>query len=258
MGNLVNLILRGSDLPFLAEEDEESTVWLSATNGLPLFWLSLIGERDLRGEWEREVRACYADPDECGDGLPAIRVSWTSAQDMLAQAIARADQQVPTLSTLFLEWATALGTVARGGPTQEVQLDLGSYANFFDDVDSFFGELRRGVQIWHGDGVVVLPTVNSVENDLTGMDIQTGVPFPRALPEWRAGRLPPGHDAPAQPAPSGWVNLQDWGLALLCAVTVLGAAVLGDWFYGTVGQSIGFVVGLTLFVGLFWRWVKAR
>ncbi|WP_076068287.1 hypothetical protein [Sphingomonas montana] len=258
MGHLVNLVLRRSNLPFRAEDDGDDATWLSAVNGLPLFWLSLISEQDLAGQWEHSVRAYQADPDEHDDGLPSIRVSWHAAEAMLNTAEAGADQRVPALCQMFGEWATAVRALGHETPLQEVLLDLGAAANFCESIDDFMLELTTMVRVWHGDDVVVLPVISSVANDLTGFDALTGLTFPREMPAWQPEPSLAGCWTPRQNSAGRWDDVKEWGMALLCAATVMAGALLGDWLYAPVGRWIGGLAGLGIFSGLTWRWVTRR
>ena len=109
MGNRVYLELRGSNLPILAEEDEEDVVSLECNNGLPLFWLALLREKDLGGYWEGEVRALYAEHDDPEDFiLEPIRLAWSEASVNLTSACASAEIRLPELFPLLCAWADAL------------------------------------------------------------------------------------------------------------------------------------------------------
>ena len=84
MGNRVYLELRGSDLPYLTEEDEEAVVGLMANNGMPLFWFALLQEEHIGGIWEQEFRTTFAEPEE--HAAEPIRLGWREARANLASA----------------------------------------------------------------------------------------------------------------------------------------------------------------------------
>ena len=181
MGNRVILELRGSDLPFLAEEDEEAVARLSSNNGLPLFWLALLQDGDVEGAWASEVEAAYADPE--GESIQPIRLSWSQARANLMAALVAAEMRAPLLAPTLGEWAAALEALAGDGPTQEVRLDVAEFAGFYDDADGFLSELRRAVRVCHRSEPPNLPVpTDDVARDLTGYDNRTDLPFPRSMP----------------------------------------------------------------------------
>ena len=191
MGGSVHLQLRGSDLPHLAEEDEEAVAELTSKNGLPLFWMALLQADDLDGDWEAGTRAALADED--GETpIEPVRLAWTDARRNLSAAVDRAGTRLPGLAPMLREWAAGLDDLARRGPAQEARLDLAEFSNFYEDADAFLAELRRAAAAWHGDGPPDLPDASDAGRDLTGFDSRTGLPFPRAMPEWQPGR-PPRH-----------------------------------------------------------------
>jgi hypothetical protein len=258
MGNRVYLELRGSDLPILAEEDEEAVATLAANNSLPLFWLALLQQKHLGPAWESEVRAAFADPDE--GGMEPICLSWREARANLATARAAAEVRLPSLFALLQDWEASLVALSSQGPAQEVRLYLAEHANFYDSADAFIGRLREIVQLWHGSDPPAPPVVENVGADLTGFVWLTDEPFPAAFPTWAAGRPVPGppvSPAAGKPAPARRVGqIAEWGMVLLFSVTVIGSAVLGARHLGSGGIWIGGVSGFLVAVVVVWFWAR--
>lgn len=250
MGNRVFLELRGSNLPYLAEEDEEALARLSSNNGLPLFWMALLQPGDLAGNWEGEMRAALAD----GDGetpIEPVCLSWTAARRNLGLTLGRAPARTPALAPLLQDWAAGLDTLASRGPAQEVQLDLEENANFYGGADEFLGELRRAVAVWHGGEPMDLPPIGDAAQDLTGYDDRTDLPFPRTMPEWQPGRA-----AFAVAAPTAADTAGEW-LMVALGVTLVGASMLlGPALFGGAGGTVGLVPGFAAFGILVWRWIR--
>lgn len=257
MGNRVYLELRGSDLPILAEEDEEAVATLAANNSLPLFWLALLQDDNLGPAWEKEVRAAFADPDE--SGMEPICLGWREARANLAVARAAAEVRLPGLFALLQDWEAGLVALSSQGPTQEVRLYLAEHANFYDSADAFIGRLREIVQLWHGSSPPAPSVVENVGADLTGFTWLTDEPFPAALPVWAPGRPVPGSLPPAagKPAPIHRVGqAAEWGMVLLFSVTVVGSALLGARFFGSGGMWTGGVSGFLVAVVVVWLWAR--
>ncbi|WP_140885114.1 hypothetical protein [Muricoccus nepalensis] len=182
MGNRVCLELRGSNLPILVEEDEKDVAWLTSNNGLPLFWIALLREKDLSGPWEEGIRAAFADPEKFL--VEPLRLDWREARANLASARSRAEARLPELFPLLQAWEAGLLTLADRGPAQELRLDLAEYANFHENADAFLEELRRGVHLWHGGSRFGVPTVTNIGRDLIGFNGLTDESFPATLPAW--------------------------------------------------------------------------
>ena len=254
MGNCVYLELRGSNLLILTEEDEEDVVSLECNNGLPLFWLALLRERDLDGYWEAEVRALYAEYDDPEEfTLEPIRLGWREASANLASACALAETRLPELFLLFRAWADALTALSKQGPAQEVRLYLAENTNFHPDPDSFLSEVRAAVRLWHGPDRPGMPHITDAVRQLTGVGWLADAPFPDMPPSWRAGRpVPDALDKNAQERAARPVA--DWGAAVLVAAVILGAAMLGMSLLGPVGVWVGGVLGLAASIAAVWRW----
>jgi hypothetical protein len=260
MGNRVYLELRGSDLPILAEEDEEAVASLAANNSLPLFWLALLQEEHLGPAWESEVRAAFADPEE--GGMEPIRLGWREARANLAAARAAAGLRLPSLFPLLRDWEAGLVALSEQGPAQEVRIYLAEHANFFASADAFIGRLREIVQLWHGSKAPAPPVVENVASELTGFVGLTDQPFPAALPTWEPGRPVPGVQASpvaaaGAPPPARRVGpAAEWGMVLLFSVTVVGSALLGARYLGSGGMWTGGVIGFLVAVMVVWRWAR--
>jgi hypothetical protein len=257
MGNRVYLELRGSDLPILAEEDEEAVACLAANNSLPLFWLTLIREEHVGAAWEEEVRSAFANPDE--GGLEPIRLSWGEAQSNLAAARAAAEARLPSLFPRLRDWEAGLVTLAGRGPAREVRLCLAEHANFYDDADGFIGRVREVVRLWHGTDQPTLPPVGDDGSDLTGFVWLTDEPFPAVLPTWESGRPVPGWPAgetgsPAQGRAVGQVV--EWAMVALFSFIVIGSALLGALYLGSGGMWMGGVGGFLVATAVVWRWAR--
>lgn len=252
MGNRVHLELRGSDLPYLAEEDEEAVVGLTANNGLPLFWFALLRKENLGGTWEETFRAALADPEECV-GEP-ICLGWREARTNLASACQLAETRLPRLAPALRAWEVGIVTLAGQGPAQEVRLYLAEHANFYDSADAFLDALHRAVQVWHGSGCPEMPPVVDAASDLTGVDQHTDRPFPEALPNWKPGRPVPRPSVVGRDTAGG---IAEWGMVALFSGAVLSAAWLSSAFLGRVGMWVG--GGLAFLAGcvVVWRWAKA-
>ncbi|HEX8414395.1 MAG TPA: hypothetical protein VF637_11015 [Sphingomicrobium sp.] len=257
MGNLVSLELYGPDHQ-AHDEGGAVVLELSAKNALPLFWLSLLSEENTTGEWERMIRDHFAAPDDVDDDPTPIRIDWQSAQTMLDRAEARVDQRAPAFSKLFHDWASALRTIGDEGSTQEVSLELTSYANFFDGVGAFLHELRIGIAFWHGDGTATSPDVTSVENELTGVNARTGAGSATVMPNWgvTAAKPPSRPSAGSVPTAGRRESIKEWAATILCAALALGGAVIGNVTYGKVGMWTGEVIGLLLGVVIAWHWLR--
>ena len=255
MGNRVYLELRGSNLPILVEEDEEDFVTLECNNGLPLFWLALLQEKDLNGYWEGEVRALYAEHDDPEDfTLEPIRLGWSEASVNLTSACALAETRLPELFPLLCDWADALTALSKQGPAQEARLYLAENTNFHSDPDSFLGEVRAAVRLWHGPDQPSMPHITDAVGQLTGVGWLADAPFPDTPPSWRPGRPVPG--ASNREIPKREVGpLAEWVAALLVAGVVLGAAMLGMNLLGPVGVWVGGVLGVAVSSAAVWRWV---
>ncbi|MGI4945536.1 MAG: hypothetical protein ACRYHQ_34055 [Janthinobacterium lividum] len=254
MGNRVYLELRGSDLPILAKEDEEDVVSLECNNGLPLFWLALLREKDLGEYWEGEIRALYAEHDDPEDFiLEPIRLGWSEASANLASACALAEMRLPELSPLLRAWADALTALSKQGPTEEVRLYLAENTNFHPDPNSFLAEVRAAVRLWHGPERPGMPHITDAISQLTGMGWLADAPFPDTPLAWRLGRPVPGASARSAPERSAG-PVAEWVAAVLVAAFVLGAAMLGMSLLGPVGVWVGGVLGLALSVAAIWRW----
>lgn len=252
MGNRVYLELRGSDLPYLAEEDEEAAVGLTANNGLPLFWFALLREEHLGGTWGEEFRTAFADPEEYA--AEPIRLGWREARANLSSACLLAEARLPGLAPALRAWEAGIVTLAGQGPAQEVRLYLAEHANFYDSADAFLDALHRAVRIWHGPDQPEVPPVGDAASDLTGVGRQTDLPFPEVLPDWQAGRPVPGSSAAGRGAAGG---AAEWGMVALFSGAVLGAAWLGVTLLGPTGMWAS--AGLAFLAGcvLVWRWAKA-
>jgi hypothetical protein len=259
MGNLVSLKLRRAGSGSSATE-EVFVLELTAKNSLPLFWLSLLRRDDLEGEWQREIRAYFADLEEHDTEPPSLRLQWQSACAMLGKAEARVDQRTPEFVSLFRSWAAALRTTAEAGAAQEVRLELSSYANFFDGVDAFLDELRKAHRVWHGEGVMPFRAVTSIGNELTGVDVQTGSAFASAgVDRVEAVAYDTCKTSTRSALKSAKLeSLQEWAATILCAVIILAGAVIGNVTFGRVGLWTGELVGVLLCVVVGWRWVGAR
>jgi len=249
MGNRVHLELRGSDLPYLAEEDEEDVVGLTANDGLPLFWFALLQEEQLGGAWESEFRAAFADPDECV--AEPIRLGWREAKVNLASARQMAEARLPELAPLLRSWEAGIVALATQGPAQEVRLYLAENSNFYDSADAFLEALRGCVRVWHGPDRPEVPPVGDVASELTGVDRSTDQPFPAVLPDWRSGRPVPGLPAARHHAAGGAV---EWGMVALFSGAVLGAAWLGNTLLGPTGMWAGGGFGFLAACAALWRW----
>ncbi len=129
MGNRVWPELRGSVLPHLAEGDEEAVARLASNNGQSLFWLALIREANVSGEWARALRAAWADP-EGETPFPDLALAWPVAQAKLARAQGRVGRRAPELAALFAAWAAELQALAARGPAQVVTLGLAEHGSF--------------------------------------------------------------------------------------------------------------------------------
>lgn len=262
MGNRVYLELRGSDLPILAEEDEEAVASLAANNSLPLFWLTLLREENLDAAWESGIRDAFAEPD--GGGMEPIRLGWREARANLAAARTRAEVRLPGLFRRLRDWEAGLVALSGQGPAQEVRLYLAEYANFYDGADAFIERLREIVRLWHGADPPAPPSVEDAGSDLTGFVWLTDEPFPVALPTWEPGRPIPGSPAPSDDRPAtaraaGWAA--EWGMVLLFLVIVVGSASLGAKHLGSGGMWTGGVGGFLVSVFVVWRrarWSTSR
>ena len=254
MGNRVYLELRGSNLPILAEEDEEDVISLECNNGLPLFWLALLREKDLGGYWEGEIRALYAEHDDPEDfTLEPIRLAWSEASGNLTAACASAETRLPELFPLLHAWADGLTALSKQGPAEEVRLYLAENTNFHPDPDSFLGEVRAAVRLWHGPDYPSMPHITDAVSQLTGVGWLADAPFPDTPPAWRPGRpLASASDKGALGRPAGPVA--EWVAAVLVAAVVLGAAMLGMTLLGPAGVWVGGLLGLALSVATIWRW----
>ncbi|RYF05556.1 MAG: hypothetical protein EOO77_28250 [Oxalobacteraceae bacterium] len=254
MGNRVYLELRGSNLPILAEEDEEDVVSLECNNGLPLFWLALLREEDLGGHWEGEVRALYAEHDFSEDvTLEPIRLAWSEASLNLTSACASAETRLPELFPHLRAWADALKALSKQGPAEEVRLYLAENTNLHPDPDSFLGEVRAAVRLWHGPDHPGMPHITDAVSQLTGVGWLADAPFPDTPPAWRSGRpLPGASNRNGLGRPAGPVA--EWVAAVLVAALILGAAMLGMSLFGPAGAWVGGLLGLALSVGAIWRW----
>lgn len=257
MGNRVYLELRGSELTIMPEEDEEDVVALECNNGLPLFWLALLREKNIGGYWTDEIRTMFADPGEFTPG--PLQLSWREARANLASARERAQVRLPGLRRLFGAWAEALEKLAAQGPTQEVRLYLAEYASCYEDADRFLEALCRSVRIWHGPERPVLPRITDPEAELTGVCWRTGASFPATLPIWRPGRPVPGsrdrnhlEEVPGRASS----DLADWVAVLVVAVAILGATMLGASLLGSAGAWMGGALGLAASVVALWKWVR--
>lgn len=227
----------------LPEEDEEARAGLESKNALPLFWLALLDESDLRGDWEAGLRAAFADP--AGETpVPPLVVGWPTAVRRLRAAAARAPGRAPALAGMLRDWATALEALAaRRPPVDRVELNVGEIGNFHADPASFLDELLRGVRLWHGAGAPPpAPDVRDPVQELGGY-APGGVPFPPGIPDWMPGRPVPGADAPAR-----------WWDSALVSVPLGALAVLGaGWFAGLPGAA----AAVALYAG-FEAWAAFR
>jgi len=254
MGNRVYLELRGSNLPILTEEDEEDVVSLECNNGLPLFWLALFREKDLEGYWESEVRTLYAEHDGPEDfTLEPLRLGWSEASANLALACTLAETRLPELFSLFRAWTDALTVLSKQGPAEEVRLYLAENTNFHSDPDSFLGEVRAAVQLWHGTEQPGMPHITDAVSQLTGVGWLSDASFPDRPPAWRPGRPVPGASDKVTPARVAG-PVAEWVAAVLIAAVVLGAAMLGMSLLGPIGGWVGGVLSLALSIAAVWRW----
>lgn len=213
----------GVELP---EEDQEAVVRLQANNALPLFWLALAAEADVRGWWEAEVRAALAAPD--GDEpLPPLILCWRSAQVQLAAARARAPAMAPELAPALDAWGDALLALARPHAVNRVELDIAEVSNFHGGADGFVAEVLRGVALWHGSSPPALLSLQSPSLELGGFT-DAGEPFPPGTPAWMPGL----QGLPSKELPPWWNRA--W-------VSVpAGAALVGGslWLGGLPGAAV--------------------
>ena len=104
------------------------------------------------------------------------------------------------------------------------------------------------------------PAIDSVEGDLPRGNAHSKERSLKAMPKRaaRVGRLRAEHGGRDILPTTRWENVRDWGLTILCGVTFLAGAIVGNAAFGAVGLWAGELFGLVLFGSFAWRWAGRR
>lgn len=157
---------------------------------LPLFWLALLDEADVRGEWEAGLRAAFTEEAEGDEPVPPLVVRWHTARAHLVAAAARAPERAPAVAGMLREWADGLlASAARQPAMDRVEFHLGDYAGYYwPDADALLGVVLDGARLWNGVGEPHPPAwLLDPAMDLRGLGPNLR-PFPEDVPRWTTER----------------------------------------------------------------------